>query len=782
VDFLLHLDQLQTRHEGQAGDRLLTLSRLLKSGYPVRTGFVVPDEIMRTVWSQMNSSDEILQDFPYLRLNFSLDQAAQVRGIAQTLQQKILKTPSEPQWQMVWTQGIRQLKGQQLRLTPYLWATGKLEHSISTRVSLDPLFCDIQVDSLWQTLKVLWSKLFQAQNLYILQHLELRPEQVHLSVLVQASSPQQSTGYLKVTPTHFVLQFNDDREQGWIEPEGYVYERLTQEWMRVNPDQRHPKKSLSVDGFESIVDLCERLDRDGPAVPFSWKITLDDFSSVQILGIVPELPLPISIPMQRRIQGRSQTQTALTDASVQTALNARQPLGKGAIAAAGSIAAPVVVVHDFQTISPEQIKGAILVTHHLEPMHLPWLKASVGLICESGSLTSHGAILARELGRPAIVGTSGILQILQNGQWVFLDGNQGEVYACEETEGLTSSPHSNPLRLSQSQESLCTTAQVLVQLSQTSLLDLAQTTGADGVGVIRGEWLLLEQLSTLSEPLQNLGAKRTLGAKLSPLESVDFNQQVQNALFKILRAFEPMPAYYRLTDLSPSDRPLLMGKLEETTMGCHPALGLRGTLWHCHDPRLFEMEIRMIQAVLNKGSKNLKVVLPFVRSPQEVQVCVEKMHAMGIDPRHDVSLWMMAEVPSILFDLDRYAPMGIQGIMIGINDFTQLLLGVDRDHSAFAEVLNHNRPVLMSAISQLVQRATALNLSSILCGSVVHYPVQWLEALLSDGLMGISVDIDNVAATRRAIAQAEHNLSGSVSSVTPQRLQTSEKKRFLPQS
>jgi pyruvate, water dikinase len=173
--------------------------------------------------------------------------------------------------------------------------------------------------------------------------------------------------------------------------------------------------------------------------------------------------------------------------------------------------------------------------------------------------------------------------------------------------------------------------------------------------------------------------------------------------------------------------------------------------WRC-DPTL-----------LSQGITNLRLILPYVRSPQEVAFCVEKMRAAGIQP-DQLPLWMMAEVPSVLFALEQYRQLGLQGIAIGSSDLAQLLLGIDRDHAAFREVLNQNRSVLNDAVVQLVQRASALGLSSILCGDLLLHEQpnpQWLAQLIQAGLTGVVVELDAIAKTRGAIVQAEGSPSQS---------------------
>jgi pyruvate, water dikinase len=765
VDFLIGLDQLQTLNPVQIGDRLLFLSQMLKAGYPVRPGVVVPDAIVRAVWDRMVWTDKILQDFFYLHLNFSLDQAAQVRSIAQTLQQAILDATLLPEWKAAWEQTIPQLGERSLLLTPYIWTPPgqkKRVEDISTMLHLPSLRCDARVEVFWQALKTIWASLFQAQHLYVLQHLELRPEQIHLNVLVQPLRSPQRSGYLKITASHLFIQSRhefDPKQQSSTHSDCYVYDRIAENFIVLPEKQsQHPDigpepQPLSKTVLQSTIEIAETVERDRPStdLTLSWALhsptlhsPISD-SDLQIVGILPDLPFPIEIPPEKQ----SQIQKTLTEESVKTSLNARHPLGKGVCAALGCLAARVVVVKDFQTIAPEALQGAILATHHLEPLHLPWLKAAAGVICEAGGITSHGAILARELGRPAIVGARDILKTLETGQWVFLDGNQGEIYACDAKSPDSSFPLSLPSAFDPSlKESPSTLTKVLVNLSQTSSLGIASATAADGVGIIRGEWLWMEQL------LQ-------LGGSLSLLQSAkpEFKRNFRDSLYEMAQAFAPRPVYYRSIDLQFADRKLLRPDLEETIVGNSSILGLRGTLYHVCNPELLELELGVLKDLLSKGMDNLHLILPFVRSPQEVRFCLQKMVDLAIDPHHELPLWIMAEVPSIVFALEEYAQLGIQGISIGMNDFTQLLLGIDRDRTDFEDIVAQNQPAVMSAISQLVQRATALKLPTILCGSVAHYPTQCLDRLLNDGLYGVSVDVESVVPTRRVINQAEARIS-----------------------
>ncbi|MGB8700984.1 MAG: hypothetical protein WCD18_16345, partial [Thermosynechococcaceae cyanobacterium] len=207
---LLWLNQLQKVDRDQVGNQILDLQRLWQANYPVSLGFIVPDGAMQLFWEKINWNSEILKDFPYLSLNFSFSQAAQIQFLAQALQQGILNTPFDTDWTADWDAVIPQhWDGQALMLTPYVWTTqdGVASSSpVSEMLCLMPLVCDLQRDQFVLSLKTLWANLFQAHRLYVLQHLGLRPEQIHLSVLVQSLPAVQGSGWLQLGDRHLVLE------------------------------------------------------------------------------------------------------------------------------------------------------------------------------------------------------------------------------------------------------------------------------------------------------------------------------------------------------------------------------------------------------------------------------------------------------------------------------------------------------------------------------------------------------------------------------------------------
>jgi pyruvate,water dikinase len=151
-------------------------------------------------------------------------------------------------------------------------------------------------------------------------------------------------------------------------------------------------------------------------------------------------------------------------------------------------------------------------------------------------------------------------------------------------------------------------------------------------------------------------------------------------------------------------------------------------------------------------------MLPFVRTARELEACVRIVAGSGLTERRGFELWIMAEVPSVLFNLERYAALGVAGISIGSNDLTQLLLGADRDSEILAEVFDERDPAVVAYLQELIPRARALGLQTSICGQAPSVHPEYAELLVRAGIDAVSVNMDAVDRARRLLAAAEQRV------------------------
>ena len=187
-------------------------------------------------------------------------------------------------------------------------------------------------------------------------------------------------------------------------------------------------------------------------------------------------------------------------------------------------------------------------------------------------------------------------------------------------------------------------------------------------------------------------------------------------------------------------------------------IGYRGAFRYVREPDLLGLELEAVKRVYDAGRNNLHVMLPFVRTVAELEVCVRLVADSGLMSRRGFELWIMAEVPSVLFNLERYAGLGVAGISVGSNDLTQLLLGADRDSEILADVFDERDPAVVRYLQELIPRARELGLATSICGQAPSVHPEYAELLVRAGIDAVSVNMDAVDRARRLLAAAEQRV------------------------
>ncbi|MGB3308441.1 MAG: putative PEP-binding protein [Nodosilinea sp.] len=426
---------------------------------------------------------------------------------------------------------------------------------------------------------------------------------------------------------------------------------------------------------------------------------------------------------------------------------------RGIGAAGGRIQGVAVVANHPQDLPKTLPLGCIVVLPDLQPDLFLQLQAVTGIVTERGGATCHAAILAREVGIPAVVGAPQATQLLETGMVLWLDGDRGVVYGLTEeaadhqqfqaalTQFQTTAAPTIDLSPQHKVRYQRLHTQVMINLSQTRQLATLPLDYANGIGLLRSEWLLLEVLDG-RHPWDwvNQGQEAELQSRLM--------QQLE----PIAKALGSKPLRYRSLDLRSHEWQALQGS---PPVEPNPMLGLRGTLSYEVDDRLFQIELGALATLQRAGYTNLQLILPFVRTVEEVIACRQRIERSGLLDTDGFALWIMAEVPSVLFLLPAYAQAGVQGIAIGSNDLTQLLLAVDRDQPIMASAYDERHPVVRLAMAHLVREAHRCGLICSICGQApVRHP-ELIADLVAWGIDSISVEAAALPFTLEAVWQAE---------------------------
>ena len=411
----------------------------------------------------------------------------------------------------------------------------------------------------------------------------------------------------------------------------------------------------------------------------------------------------------------------------------------GAPASPGIASGPVKIIYEASQIDRIR-EGDILVAVMTTPDFVPAMKRAVAIITDRGGRTAHAAIVSRELGVPCIVGTEQATSILRDGQVITVDGSRGKIYNGKVTRRIKTSPVTTIIR-----EAIKTKTNVYVNLAQPELAAVVAMRNVDGVGLLRAEFIVAQ---IGEHPRYMIDQNR----------GHEFVDKLYQGIITFAKAFNPRLVVYRTNDFKTNEYRDLKGGEKYEEVEENPMIGYRGASRYITDIDTFKLELEAIKRV-RKEYKNLWVMIPFVRTVNELAQTLEIMEAEGLKRTKDFKIWMMVEVPSNIILLDKFIDAGIDGISIGSNDLTQLTLGIDRDSARLAGEFDEQDEAVMISLERAIKVAKSMGVTSSICGQAPSEYPELTEKLVEWGITSVSVSPDMIGTTREIIAKAEARLN-----------------------
>ena len=767
------------------GGKGANLGELTNAGLPVPPGFIVTAEAYR----QFLETNGLFQPLQQLLGDLNVEDSATLQAKAAEAQKLILSKPMPAKLNQEISKAYELLvrehpEGQFVAVRSSATAEDLPSASFAGQQAT---FLNVRgADAVCQSVQHCWASLFEARAIYYRVQQKIELKDVAIAVPVQAMVNSEKAGVMftidpvkndkSVLVIEGALGLGEAVVSGTVTPDRFVVSKEkfdiverqvnSQPWKIVRaedstgmlgtkhetiPAEQRATQKLTDDEVIALAKLGVKIEEHYQSPQDTeWAIA---GGTTYIVQARPVTTLTKTVPVTNAESGESvisnPSQTGEKSESVaQDFSQARndntpnaKPILKGGSASMGSAFGVVRIISDPSQLDRVQ-KGDVLVAEMTSPDYVPAMKRASAIVTDTGGRTSHAAIVSRELSIPCVVGTGTATHVLKDGQLVTVDGTAGLVYQGKLNIPKTDITPKSDARYTR--EIPVTGTKVYVNLADPDLAEKIAAEPVDGVGLLRAEFMVAG-IGEHPKAMEQDGRGAEYTAKLA------------EGLTKFAAAFDPRPIIYRATDFKTNEYRKLKGGEEFEPQEENPMLGYRGALRYRTEPKLFRRELDAIIEV-RRSHPNLWLMIPFVRTTAELKEVIELVEASGLKRGPNFKIYMMCEIPANVILLDEFLDVGIDGVSIGSNDLTQLVLGVDRDNGQIAESFDERNEAVIRCVQYVIHTCRKRNVSVGICGQAPSVYPEFTEMLVNAGITSVSVNPDVIVSTRQLIASIEKRL------------------------
>ncbi|MDR2545632.1 MAG: phosphoenolpyruvate synthase [Methanobrevibacter sp.] len=735
-----------------AGGKGANLGELTQAGIPVPPGFVITSETYKKFMDETGIFDKVMDLLKPVDVNNNNE----LQEVAKKIKSLITSTEIPDDIKTVIIEAYNAL-GEK---------TGVEETDVAVRSSAtaedlpeasfagqqDTFLHILGIDQVLKYVRKCWASLFEARAIFYREENDFEHSKVYIAVVIQQMVPSEKAGVM------FTVNPSTGEDVALIEGSWGLGEAVVSG--TVTPDTYYvDKKTNDILNF-SVADKKKMFVKRPNGSTFEDDVP-DDMRNKRVLSGEELVELN---EMGKRIQNlyqapqdtewafydgklfllQSRPITTLNDLSASgesSSVGDREVLIKGLAASPGLGSGEVKIITKIQELDKVK-EGDILVTTMTTPDMVPAMKRADGIVTDEGGITSHAAIISRELGISCVVGTGEATSILRENDVVTVDGKKGFVY-----EGEVKSPEgsqgASQTIVQSSSAPILTVTDVKVNVSMAEAAAKAAATDADGVGLLRTEHMIL---ATGIHPKKFI---------LEGREDELVDTLVENIL-KVVDVFYPKTVWYRTLD-APTDEFQTLEGGENEPHEHNPMLGWRGIRRELDEPEILAAEFKAIKKLHGKGYTNIGVMVPLVQHPSELKKAKEIAESVGLRPHVDVEFGIMVETPGAALIIEEFIEVGLDFISFGTNDLTQYTLAVDRNNELVSKHYSEEHPAILKLIKYVIGKCNEAGVTTSVCGQAGSIP-KIVEKLVEFGISSVSSNTDAVADVRRTVAKAEQKL------------------------
>ncbi|MBR2665375.1 phosphoenolpyruvate synthase [Methanobrevibacter sp.] len=747
--YVKKFEELSKDDIGIAGGKGANLGELTQAGIPVPPGFVVTAQAYEYFMDEAGINDKVMSILEETDIN---DTKA-LQAAAEEIKKIIVESPIPDDLVMYIREYYNELcqrvgeEDTDVAIRSSATAEDLPEASFAGQ---QDTFLHVSGDEeVIEFIRKCWASLFEARAIFYREENNFEHSKVYIAVVVQKMAFADKAGVMfTVNPStgeEIALiegswGLGEAVVSGDVTPDNYQVDKRNNEIVNVTISDKKVMYTNDEDGTSVKIEVPEDKRKER---------VLSDDELIQLTEMGKTVQAHYGEPMDTEwafekdmlflLQARPITTLGgAEEAADDASSDLGDVLVRGLGASPGMAAGTVKIVLDIDEL--DKIKdGDIMVTTMTTPDMVPAMRRASGIVTDEGGVTCHASIISRELGIPCVVGTGDATTTLVENSGVTLDGKKGLVF-----DGISQTKEEAPVAAGTVEAApIITVTEVKANVSMPEAAEKAAATGADGVGLLRTEHLMLTSGIHPGKFIAD-------GNEDELIDTIADNVQI------VADAFYPRPVWYRTLD-APTDEFITLEGGENEPREHNPMLGWRGIRRELDQPEILKCEFKAIKKLHEKGYTNIGIMIPLSQSPEELKQAKALCSEVGFEPHKDVEFGMMVEIPAAAIMIDEYIKVGIDFVSLGTNDLTQYTLAVDRNNEFVAKHYSEEHPAVMKLIERTIRKCAEAGVKCSICGQAGSVP-HIVEKLVEFGITSVSSNTDAIADVRKTVARAEQKI------------------------